>query len=501
MVARGRPAGAAPRSRAPCCWPCASSRPSWSASTTSPPWWCTADRRTAGERRAQRRRQGRRAPDRDPRDQLRRLAVVVLGQLGRLVDRRAPRPRRDLQPHRLAAVRHDRVAAQGTGRAPRAGTGPDRGRLHRDVQRAARPGARHRPRCDSASPTRTGPGSSTTATARAAGPRRGRGHRLDHPVGRLGRHAAARQGRQPQQRAARDRGRVPAHPRADMVPEPEILDRTLGYFERRADGPRPDPQHFVNVARQRPARQPGPLFYGPIQEGKDGWNAAFFCGSNASIRREALMQLGVSRYAAEVEVGVHRALRTARSVVRKARTDLTPDQRRRAPGTGQHPARRSPVRRRELKRGEALFDVTYRFQQRVAATRRDLVGADLRACTRTSPIIAGLDRVRRTPSRAWPPSTRRRSLQLADREWSPPAPWRRCEALVRSIDVDRGGEAQPVMPMATISVTEDMATCMRLHALGWRTAYHDEVLATASRPRTCRPCSPSDCAGRRAPCR
>jgi cellulose synthase (UDP-forming) len=38
------------------------------------------------------------------------------------------------------------------------------------------------------------------------------------------------------------------------------------------------------------------------------------------------------------------------------------------------------------------------------------------------------------------------------------------------------------MPMATISVTEDMATCMRLHGLGWRTAYHDEVLAHGLAP-------------------
>jgi cellulose synthase (UDP-forming) len=39
-----------------------------------------------------------------------------------------------------------------------------------------------------------------------------------------------------------------------------------------------------------------------------------------------------------------------------------------------------------------------------------------------------------------------------------------------------------VMPMATISVTEDMATCMRLHGLGWRSAYHDEVLANGLAP-------------------
>ena len=38
------------------------------------------------------------------------------------------------------------------------------------------------------------------------------------------------------------------------------------------------------------------------------------------------------------------------------------------------------------------------------------------------------------------------------------------------------------MPMATISVTEDMATCMRLHGLGWRSVYHHEVLARGLAP-------------------
>ena len=36
--------------------------------------------------------------------------------------------------------------------------------------------------------------------------------------------------------------------------------------------------------------------------------------------------------------------------------------------------------------------------------------------------------------------------------------------------------------MSTISVTEDMATAMRLHALGWRTVYHHERLADGLAP-------------------
>jgi cellulose synthase (UDP-forming) len=38
------------------------------------------------------------------------------------------------------------------------------------------------------------------------------------------------------------------------------------------------------------------------------------------------------------------------------------------------------------------------------------------------------------------------------------------------------------MPMATISVTEDMATAMRLHAQGWKSVYHDERLGWGLAP-------------------
>ncbi len=54
--------------------------------------------------------------------------------------------------------------------------------------------------------------------------------------------------------------------------------------------------------------------------------------------------------------------------------------------------------------------------------------------------------------------------------------------MIRAVDVGRDDEAQPMLPLATISVTEDMATCMRLHAQGWRSAYHHEVLAHGLAP-------------------
>ena len=268
---------------------------------------------------------------------------------------------------------------------------------------------------------------------------------------------------------------------ADMVPDPQILDRTLGYFRDERMGLVQTPQWFVNVPDDDPLGSQAPLFYGPIQEGKDGWNAAFFCGSNAVIRREALMQIGIARYADEVEVGVHRALRTAKDVIERARKDLGPDDTdvARALDEIAYDIARA---RRDLGRGEPLFDVTYRFQKRVAATRRTLVDADLRALHEDLAIIAGLEELGEAPDMSLATIDETALKQLADREWSPLGAVETVEALVRSIDVDRGGEAQAVMPMATISVTEDMATCMRMHGLGWRSAYHDEILTTGLAP-------------------
>jgi cellulose synthase (UDP-forming) len=268
---------------------------------------------------------------------------------------------------------------------------------------------------------------------------------------------------------------------ADQVPLPTILDRTLGYFDDEQMALVQTPQWFVNVPANDPLGSQAPLFYGPIQQGKDGWNAAFFCGSNAVIRREALMQLGVSRYAGEIEVGVHRALRTAKSVIDKARKGLAPED---------HEVRRALDQilydigraRRELARGVALFDVTYRFQRRVASIRRQLVAADLQALQEDLAVIAGLEQVAGDPEISLATVDESALLQMAHRDWSPLGAVETVESLVQAIDVDRGGEAQPVMPLATISVTEDMATCMRLHALGWQSAYHDEVLAHGLAP-------------------
>lgn len=268
---------------------------------------------------------------------------------------------------------------------------------------------------------------------------------------------------------------------ADQIPVPEILDRTLGYFTDERMALVQTPQYFVNVPESDPLGSQAPLFYGPIQQGKDGWNAAFFCGSNAIIRREALMQLGIARYAKEVEVGVRKALRTARTVLEGARENLEPGQERIAEALDaiEHDVKRA---QRELARGVALFDVTYRFQRRVDSVHRELVEADLDAVAADLAIIAELEALAEDPIDTLAGVSTEALDRIAHRQWSPLGAVDAVRALVDAVDVGRAGEAQPIMPLATISVTEDMATCMRMHTLGWRSAYHDEVLAHGLAP-------------------
>jgi cellulose synthase (UDP-forming) len=271
---------------------------------------------------------------------------------------------------------------------------------------------------------------------------------------------------------------------ADQVPDPAILDRTLGYFGDPKVALVQTPQWFVNVDDSDPLGSQAPLFYGPIQQGKDGWNAAFFCGSNAVLRREALMQIGVVGYVRGVELAVREALDAAGKVVREARRTAAEHGPAVVRALGEVEAAVGQARA-ELRLGEPLSEITYRFQQRVDEAGRGVVAADVEALRAD---LAAIDAL---------PIASDQELgavvvdevaldRLAARDWSPLGALESVKALVRAVDVDLFSEAQPVMPMATISVTEDMATAMRLHGAGWRTVYHHEVLARGLAPEDLR---------------
>lgn len=86
----------------------------------------------------------------------------------------------------------------------------------------------------------------------------------------------------------------------DHIPTRSFLQVTTGWFLKdpklaMLQTPHvffsPDPFE-KNLSNFRVTPNEGELFYGLIQEGNDLWNASFFCGSCAVLRRSALMQVG-----------------------------------------------------------------------------------------------------------------------------------------------------------------------------------------------------------------
>ena len=269
---------------------------------------------------------------------------------------------------------------------------------------------------------------------------------------------------------------------ADQIPAPEILDRTLGWFEDPEVALVQTPQWFSNVGDADPLGSQAPLFYGPIQQGKDGWNAAFFCGSNAVLRREALMQLGIVGYVREVESAVADALRASSRLLATAEEHAV------ASGPAAvaalyEVAGAATRARADLASGKPVSQVTYAFQQRVDEAARQIVNEDIAKIRADLAEIGALDDVPQFDEQLGSLVVDDDALnRLAARDLSPLSAIESVRQLVHSVDVDRSHEAQPMMPMATLSVTEDMATCMRLHAMGWRSVYHHEVLATGLAP-------------------
>ncbi|ROH93659.1 UDP-forming cellulose synthase catalytic subunit [Stagnimonas aquatica] len=86
----------------------------------------------------------------------------------------------------------------------------------------------------------------------------------------------------------------------DHIPTRSFLQLTLGWFLRdRRCAMLQTPHHFFspdpferNLDTFRRVPNEGSLFYGLVQDGNDLWNAAFFCGSCAVLRRTALEEVG-----------------------------------------------------------------------------------------------------------------------------------------------------------------------------------------------------------------
>ena len=84
---------------------------------------------------------------------------------------------------------------------------------------------------------------------------------------------------------------------ADMVPQPDFLEKTLGYFRDERTAIVQMPQEFYNFDSMQHNRTTAhwheqQLFFHVIQPGKDKIGAAFWCGSPSIVRRAAILNIG-----------------------------------------------------------------------------------------------------------------------------------------------------------------------------------------------------------------
>lgn len=105
----------------------------------------------------------------------------------------------------------------------------------------------------------------------------------------------------------------------DHVPVRSFLQLSVGWFQKDPALALMQTPHFFyspdpvqrNIASARHMPGEGDLFYNPVQDGNDLWNATFFCGSCAVIRAEALAQ--TNGFAGEtVTEDAHTALKLQR---------------------------------------------------------------------------------------------------------------------------------------------------------------------------------------------
>lgn len=263
---------------------------------------------------------------------------------------------------------------------------------------------------------------------------------------------------------------------AGQVPDPGILDATLGYFADDGVALVESPQTVDGVPAGDPLGVLAPRWAGTLARGRDGWGAAFAGDAATLLRRDALMQLGLVGYVRETERSVRAALHAARRLVGQAQRTAPDPAQAAVLAEVQDAAGRALG---ALDAGEPLSDVTYDFQRAVDAISASVVARDVAGIQADLAAIAALTGGRDDETDAVvldEPALAR----LADREWSPLGAIASVQELVRAVDLGPGDE--PVAPVASASVTEDLATVVRLHALGWRSVHHPDPLVRVAAP-------------------
>jgi cellulose synthase (UDP-forming) len=261
---------------------------------------------------------------------------------------------------------------------------------------------------------------------------------------------------------------------ADQMPTPQIIEHCIGYFCDEKVAFVQSPQHFYNIPPGDPFGSDAPLFYGPILQGKDGWNAAFFCGSNGFLRREALLQLGITDYVKNTE----KQLRNGLNKVEKELRNMD--------GTGNMDRevlaqfhQRIIDARKSLDEGQSFEKTSELVQQAVQEIQNSAIFRDIKAIIEDLSDLQALgDKkagdVKDLIDQQKIQISREISLKTQSQE-IPPWHWRISTWRVP------GSTADP--SHGHLSVTEDLATSIRLHAMGWKSVFHPEVLAYGLAPR------------------
>lgn len=262
---------------------------------------------------------------------------------------------------------------------------------------------------------------------------------------------------------------------SDQIPAPDIIKNTLGYFDDSKVAFVQTPQHYYNLPPGDPFASDAPLFYGPILQGKDGWNAATFCGSNAIIRREALMQLGLSGFVKEVEEQMLQSMSRLHNELHFG--DANPVLEEAALARFKAQLREA---RKSLRKGESIVVISEAVRKSVQEVREtvaeddfEMIAADLAELAAMGDSAA--EDARRFIVNRKPDLVSQAAPHAGDALGV-------SKAMVKSIELTCPDEAIPVLPLSTISITEDTATAMRLHAMGWTSVFHGEILAYGLAP-------------------
>ena len=192
------------------------------------------------------------------------------------------------------------------------------------------------------------------------------------------------------------------------------------------------------------------------------------------------MQLGLVGYVKETEKSIRRALAASRSAIKQARKSADTETPLVAQVLDEVEAATREAQQ-ELDAGQPLGEITYRVRRRVDAAVQTLVMADVEALQADLEEIAAME-LAHVGESGVPVVADDAVQRMSARDWSPLGALESVQAVLDALSVERNDEAQPVMPLATISVTEDMATAMRMHAMGWESVYHHEVLAYGLAP-------------------